>query len=45
MDENFPIISPRRRREAEQEEELLRREKLKWVMGLMASVLPWINSV
>lgn len=31
MDKNFLIISPHRRREAEQEEELLRKEKLKWV--------------
>lgn len=47
MDENCPIISPHRRREAEQEEELLRKEKLKWVshhlfLVLMASVTtPW----
>lgn len=45
MDKNFPIISPHRRREAEQEEELLRKEKLKWVSHhfffvLMASVHP-----
>lgn len=45
MDKNFPIISPHRRREAEREEELLRKEKLKWVSHhfyfvLMASVHP-----